>query len=183
MVELDRELARFEKLPEPDEAEAARLAGWIFDEKRIEAFVAELDDRIEGMAIFWEGLGSSFRARPFLFLEDLVVSEAARSRGVGEALVAAVAREGVSRKVMRIDWVVLDWNERAMRFYRRIGARPVTEWVRYTLEDGAMRRLAAGSGAPDPVRSAEGQIPKRRRRARGPGHRVAATRSARPRGL
>ncbi len=169
MVELDRELARFEKLPEPDESEAARLAGWIFDEKRIEAFVAELDARVEGMAIFWEGLGSSFRARPFFFLEDL--SEAARSRGVGEALVAAVAREGVSRKVLRIDWVVLDWNERAMRFYRRVGARPVTDWVRYSLEEDVMRRLAGGSGAPAPVRTAGGPVAKLRPRARRRGHR------------
>ena len=182
MVELDRELARFEKLPEPNTAEAARLAGWIFEEKRIEAFVAELDGRVEGMAIFWEGLGSSFRARPFLFLEDLVVSEAARSRGVGEALVAEVAREGVSRKVLRIDWVVLDWNARAMSFYRRIGAGPVTEWVLYSLGESAMRRLAAASGAPAPIGAVGGRVGKRRKPPRR-GHRVAATRSVRPRGL
>ena len=76
------------------------------------------------MAIFWEGLGSSFRARPFLFLEDLVVAETARSGGVGEALMAALAREGVRRRVLRIDWAVLDWNVNAIRFYRRIGAGP-----------------------------------------------------------
>lgn len=143
MIELDRELARFEKLPPPDDAEAARLLSWIFDREKLEALVAELEGRIEGLAIFWEGLGSSFRARPFLFLEDLVVSEAARSYGVGEALVAAVAREGVARKVMRIDWAVLDWNVEAMRFYRRIGARHQTEWLRYTLEEEAMKKLAA----------------------------------------
>ena len=124
MSELDRELAAFEKLPLPNEAEAARLCAMIFDEKKIEALVAERDGRIEGMAIFWQGLGSSFRARPFLFLEDLVVAETARSGGVGEALVAALAREGVRRRVLRIDWAVLDWNVNAMRFYRRIGGGP-----------------------------------------------------------
>jgi GNAT superfamily N-acetyltransferase len=145
MAELDRELARFEKLPEPDDAEAARLRSWIFDQKRIEAFVAELDGRIEGMAIFWEGLGSSFRARPFLFLEDLVVSGRARSRGVGGALMRALAREGVERKVMRIELAVLDWNVNAIRFYRSLGAGPQEDWVRYGLPEEAMRELA-GAG-------------------------------------
>ncbi len=142
MVELDRELARFEKLPPPDDAEAARLGAMLFDERKLEAFVAELDGGIAGMAIFWEGLGSSFRARPFLFLEDLVVAESARSRGVGEALMAALAREGVERNVLRIDWFVLDWNVDAMRFYRRLGGGPQKDWVRYSLDEGAMRRLA-----------------------------------------
>jgi GNAT superfamily N-acetyltransferase len=150
MVELHRELARFEKMTLPDDAESARLAAQIFDttpgdrgrSAEIEAFVAELDGRIEGIAIFWEGLGSSFRARPFLFLEDLVVGEAARSRGVGEALVAAIAREGVARNAVRIDWAVLDWNEGARRFYRRLGAGPTKDWVRYSLEEEAMRKLA-----------------------------------------
>jgi GNAT superfamily N-acetyltransferase len=142
MVELDRELARFEKLPEPSDAESARLAAMLFDEARIEALVAELDGSIEGMAIFWEALGSSFRARTFLFLEDLVVAGTARSRGVGEALVAELAREGVRRKVLRIEWAVLDWNVDAIRFYRRIGAAPERDWIRYSLPRDAMEKLA-----------------------------------------
>ncbi len=149
MVELHRELARFEKMTPPTEAESARLAAQIFDtpaQKRgraaeIELLVAELDGRIVGIAIFWEGLGSSFRARPFLFLEDLVVSAAARSRGVGEVLVAAIAKEGVARNAVRVDWFVLDWNVNAMRFYHRLGAAPSKEWVRYSLEEEAMKEL------------------------------------------
>lgn len=146
MVELDRELARFEKLPPPTDAEAARLGAMLFDERKLEAFVAELDGRVEGIALFWEGLGSSFRARPFLFLEDLVVGGAARSRGVGEALMAALAREGVARGAMRLDWDVLDWNVEAIRFYRRLGAAPRRDWVRYGLDEEAMKRLAQGEG-------------------------------------
>jgi GNAT superfamily N-acetyltransferase len=142
MVELDRQLARFEKLPEPTAEESARLGAMIFDEGRIEALVAERDGAIEGMAIFWEGLGSSFRARKFLFLEDLVVSESARSGGIGDAIVRELAREGVRRGVMRIEWSVLDWNVNAIRFYRRIGAAPQQDWVRYELKEDAMRKLA-----------------------------------------
>jgi ribosomal protein S18 acetylase RimI-like enzyme len=142
MVELQRELARFERMEPPDDAEAERVGAMLFDAKKIEAFVAERVGVIEGIAIFWEGLGSSFRARPFLFLEDLVVAEAARSGGVGEALMGALAREGVARGAVRIDWFVLDWNVNAMRFYRRLGGEPATDWVRYSLDEKGMQRLA-----------------------------------------
>ena len=61
---------------------------------------------------------------------------------MGEALVAAIAREGVARKAVRVDWFVLDWNVNAMRFYQRLGAGPSQEWVRYCLEEEAMKALA-----------------------------------------
>jgi GNAT superfamily N-acetyltransferase len=141
IVELDRELARFEELTPPDDTEAARLLSWIFESKKLEALVAELEGRIEGVALFYEGLGT-FRAKPFLYLEDLVVSEAARSRRVGEALMAALSREALSRGALRIEWAVLDWNERAMSFYDRIGARRPHEWIKFTLEGRELEDLA-----------------------------------------
>jgi GNAT superfamily N-acetyltransferase len=141
IIALDRELARFEKLRPPDDEEAARLLSWIFGSKKLEAFVAELDGAVEGVALFYEGLGT-FRARPFLYLEDLVVSEAARSRGVGEALMAALAREALTRNALRIEWVVLDWNDRAMRFYDRLGARRPTDWIKHTLEGDDLEKVA-----------------------------------------
>lgn len=141
IIELDRELARFEKLPPPDESEAARLLAWIFESHRLEAFVAELDGKIEGIALFYEGLGS-FRAKPFLYLEDLVVTEAARGRGVGEALMAVLAREAVARGALRLDWAVLDWNVHAMRFYERLGAHRPTTWIRYSIDGEELKKLA-----------------------------------------
>ncbi len=144
IVELDRELARFEKLAGPDDAEAARLLAWIFDSKRLEAFVAEMGDRIEGIALFYEGLGT-FRAKPFLYLEDLVVAPEARSRGVGDALMAALAREVIARGALRLEWTVLDWNTEAMRFYERLGATRPLEWIKYTLEEEGLAALAQRS--------------------------------------
>jgi GNAT superfamily N-acetyltransferase len=145
MVELYRELAAFERLPPPNDAEAARLGAMIFDAGRLEAFVAEVHGTVEGIAVFSEGIGSSFRARPMLFLEDLAVSASVRSRGVGGALMAELAREALSRSALRMEWAVLDWNEGAMRFYRRIGAAPRRDWVQYTLDEEGMRRLAGAS--------------------------------------
>lgn len=142
ILELDRELARFEKLKGPDDEEGRRMLAWIFESRKLEAFVAELDQRIEGIALFYETPSSTFRGRTFLYLEDLVVSETARSRGVGEALMAALAREVVSRGALRLEWSVLDWNVDAIRFYERLGARHPAEWVKYGLDGDALARLA-----------------------------------------
>jgi len=145
ILELDRELADFEKLRGPDDAEGRRLLSWIFESKRLEALVAEEEGAIVGIALFYEGLGT-FRAKPFLYLEDLVISAKVRSRGVGEALMAALAREVVSRGALRLEWSVLDWNEGAIRFYDRLGARQPHEWVKYALEDEALHNLAKRAG-------------------------------------
>lgn len=144
IVELDRELATFEKLRPPDDEEAGRLLSWIFDTGKLEALVAELDGKIEGIALFYETPGSTFRARPFLYLEDLVVSDAARSRGVGEALMAALAQEAVKRNAWRLHWAVLDWNERAIKFYDRLGAEE-DDWLHYGMDEAKLRKLAGGS--------------------------------------
>ena len=144
-MELDRELARFERLSGPDGAEARQLLSWIFESRRLEALVAEVDGRIEGIALFYEGLGT-FRAKPFLYLEDLVVSPDARGRGVGEALMAALAREVIARGALRLEWTVLDWNADAMRFYERLGATRPKEWIKYALEGEALAAFAKRSG-------------------------------------
>ncbi|MEO8430450.1 MAG: GNAT family N-acetyltransferase [Acidobacteriota bacterium] len=141
ILELDRELAGFERLTPPDDEEGRRLLSWIFERGRLEALVAEVDRRVEGVALFYEGLGT-FRAKPFIYLEDLVISEAARGRGAGEALMAALAREVVARGALRLEWTVLDWNEGAIRFYERLGAHRPHEWIKYALEDDALAKLA-----------------------------------------
>jgi GNAT superfamily N-acetyltransferase len=151
IVELDRELATFEKLRPPDGEEAARLLSWIFDTGKLEAFVAEVDGKVEGIALFYETPGSTFRARPFLYLEDLVVSEAARSRGVGEALMAALAQEAIKRNVWRLHWAVLDWNVRAIKFYDRLGAKP-DDWLHYGWGEADLQRIASSSEERPPTR-------------------------------
>ncbi|HKA36989.1 MAG TPA: GNAT family N-acetyltransferase [Thermoanaerobaculia bacterium] len=143
IVELDRELARFEKLNPPNDEEAAKLLSWIFESKKLEALVAEVNGRIEGIALFYEGLGT-FRAKPFLYLEDLVVAEGSRSRSVGKALMSALAAEALKRGALRIDWVVLDWNERAMRFYDSLGASRPHDWIKFSLDGKELERLAQG---------------------------------------
>ncbi len=141
ILELDRELARFESLQGPDEEEGRRLLRWIFEEGRFQALVAEKGRELVGVALYFF-YPTSFRARPGLYLEDLVIAESARSAGVGSRLMGALAGEAKSAGCARMDWAVLPWNEGAIRFYERLGARPMDEWERYFLGEAEIHRLA-----------------------------------------
>src|SRR5882724_10220217 len=91
IVELERELADFERLQGPSAEEGERLLRWIFQEHRFHALVAERGGAILGMAVYFL-FPTSFRARPALYLEDIVVGGDERSQGIGEALIGALAR-------------------------------------------------------------------------------------------
>lgn len=86
------------------------------------AFVAELDGRLVGYASFATTYNTDIAARE-LWMHDLYVIPRARSRGIGAALVSAVAHEAVRRRLGRVGWGVRSTNARAVRFYRRLGAR------------------------------------------------------------
>lgn len=142
ILEIERELADYEKLRAQTPAEGRRLLSMIFDRREVQALVATRAGRVEGIALYWFALGSSFRARHLLGLEDLVVSADARGTGIGRALMAALAREAVRRKAIRMEWDVLDWNTKAIRFYRRLGGRSRAPWLRYKLDEKGLKALA-----------------------------------------
>jgi len=142
ILEIEHELAAWEKMRGPSAAEGRKLLRMIFDRREVEALVATVGGRVEGIALYWFALGSSFRGRNLLGLEDLVVSQSMRGRGIGEALMAALAREGVRREAIRMEWDVLDWNVKAIRFYHRLGARSRAPWLRYTFDEKAMKAMA-----------------------------------------
>jgi len=145
LTALIRALAEYEKLPPPTPAAARRLLRDIG--RRIHVLIAERDGEPVGYAIYLFTY-SSFRARPTLYLEDLFVLPQHRRGGIGhlffDALRAAARRAGCAR----MEWVVLDWNEPAHRFYRKLGARPLAGWVTYRmgLERPPARRARRGRG-------------------------------------
>ena len=107
---------------------------------RFRALIAEWDEHPAGYALFF-GYYSTWAGRG-LFLEDLFVRQAFRSRGIGKALLAAVARIAVEEHCYGIHWEVLDWNERAIELYTRLGARFRDQWRPVLFADEALRRLA-----------------------------------------
>jgi GNAT superfamily N-acetyltransferase len=129
-VSLVRALARYEKLPPPTPAAGRRLVADIG--RRIRVMLAEVDGVPVAYAIYLFTY-SSFLARPTLYLEDLFVLPEHRRHGIGAAFFAALLREAKREKCGRMEWVVLDWNTPAHRFYRKIGAKPLDDWITYRL--------------------------------------------------
>ena len=89
-----------------------------------DVLIAELAGAPVGFALFFQTY-STFLAKPGLYLEDLFVRPHARGKGVGTALMAALARIAVQRGYGRFEWSVLDWNEPALTFYASLGAQPM----------------------------------------------------------
>lgn len=106
-----------------------------------EALVAEDGGTPVGYAFFFQTF-STFLGQRALYLEDLFVAPEARRQGIGRALLARVAQIGIQRGCGRVEWAVLDWNAAAIRFYRQLGAEPVTGWTVYRLTGTALARAA-----------------------------------------
>jgi len=141
ILELIRGLASYEKLSDQVIATEERLREHLFGERRYaEALIAEHDGLPAGYALFFHSY-STFLALPGLFLEDLFVLPELRARGIGRALLQALAKLAVERGYGRVEWAVLDWNDPAIGFYRSIGAEPVAGWTSYRLAGDALRRL------------------------------------------
>ena len=85
---------------------------------------------------------STWLGKRGIYLEDLFVRPAARKHGVGFALFRELARIAVERDCGRVDWSVLNWNELAISFYRRIGAESMDEWTTFRLRGDALARVA-----------------------------------------
>lgn len=143
ILRMIRALAAFEREPDAVEATEAMLASALFSEgAHVHAHLAERDGRAVGLALWFLNF-STWTGKPGLYLEDLFVDEAERRSGVAQALMATLAREALARGCARMDWAVLDWNEQAMHFYERLGARRSEGWQPWRLEGEGIARLAA----------------------------------------
>ncbi len=158
LIALFRELAEYEHLEHEVVVTEERLSEALFGERpAAEALIAEgsVGEGMEplGYALFFPTF-SSFLASSGIWLEDLFVRPSHRGKGVGGALLAAVAGRVRERGGERLEWAALDWNELALGFYRRRGARTLGEWITHRVDGEALRRLAEESPPrrPDPRR-------------------------------
>ena len=127
VLELIKELASFEKEASAVEVTTDDLVQDGFGaEKLFHCFVAEHNSKIVGMALIYSRY-STWKG-PIIHLEDLVVSETMRGTGLGTALLNEVVKYCAQQGVKRISWEVLDWNEPAIAFYEKKGARVLRDW-------------------------------------------------------
>ncbi|MTI30523.1 GNAT family N-acetyltransferase [Xanthovirga aplysinae] len=128
VLKLIHELAVFEKAPNEVENNVEKMLEDGFGEKPVfEFFVAETDTQIIGTAIYYYSY-STWKGR-CLYLEDLVVSESFKRQGIGKLLFNQLISQAKKEKVARLSWQVLDWNEPAINFYKKLNADLDSEWI------------------------------------------------------
>jgi GNAT superfamily N-acetyltransferase len=138
-------LADYEKLTDACAATEALLSEHLFGSApAAEVLIAEVDSRQVGFALFFTSF-STFLARPGIYLEDLFVVPEARGYGVGKALLHAVADIAVQRNCGRLEWAVLDWNDPAIGFYKKLGAVPMDDWTTYRVTGATLERLGGSA--------------------------------------
>jgi len=102
--------------------------------------------RPAGFALFHSTF-STWESRPGIWLEDLWVPPVHRRSGVGVALLAHLAEITVARGYARLEWAALDWNEPALNFYDKIGARRLDDWILHRLDGAGLARIAGRVGS------------------------------------
>jgi GNAT superfamily N-acetyltransferase len=139
------ELAEYERLShEVDATEAAIGAALFGSSPRVFCDIAEWEGAPAGFALWFYSF-STFRGRHGIYLEDLFLRPAFRSKGIGKALLANLAGRCAEEGLARLEWGVLDWNEPSIAFYRSLGAVALDGWTKNRLDGAALAKLAAGS--------------------------------------
>lgn len=134
VLKLITELADYEKLSGDVTATEERLSAALFGEQpQAEVLLGLWQNEPAGFAVYFYQF-STFKAAPVMYLEDLFVKPEFRGRGIGQALFEKIREIAQAKGCCRMQWSVLDWNQPAIRFYERIGARRSTQWMRFELE-------------------------------------------------
>ena len=142
ILELIRALATYERAPDEVTATEEILQETLFGKRPAAEVLLLFEDNVAaGFAVFFHNF-STWLGRPGVYLEDLFVRPEHRGKGYGRALLVQLAKIARERNCGRLEWAVLDWNEPAIKFYRKLGANPMDEWTVFRLTRDGIAKLA-----------------------------------------
>jgi len=142
IFQLIRDLATYERAPNEVTATEEQLVDVLFGKRpAAEVLLAFEKDKPVGFAVFFHNF-STWLGRPGLYLEDLFVKPENRGKGYGRALLVDLAKIARDRGCGRMKWAVLNWNDPAIQFYRKLGAKPLDEWSVFRLTRDGIVKLA-----------------------------------------
>ena len=143
ILRLIKGLAEYEKLTDEVRATEDDLRQSLFGPNpSAEVVVGYAGDEPVGFALFFHNY-STFLAKSGMYLEDLFVLPEWRGHGYGRQLLAHLATLAVERGCGRLEWAVLDWNEPAIGFYKRLGAKPLHDWTVFRVTGDGLHQLAS----------------------------------------
>lgn len=136
------ELAEYEKAPEEVvTTEEILLRDGFGPQPLFHCYIAETaEGKVPGMALYY--IKYSTWKGPCIFLEDIVVSQSERGKGIGKMLFDAVVKDAAARGALRMEWQVLDWNTPAMKFYEKYKPEILKEWMNYRLTAEQIQSIA-----------------------------------------
>ena len=138
-----RELATFENLLDDVIATEDDLRRWLFGKRRVaEAAIGEYKGLPVAYVLYFHTF-STFSGKPGIYVDDLFVKEEFRGKGIGRMMMSYLAKVVKNHGYERLEWTALNWNERAIRLYKRLGAVAEDEWTGYRLSGEALDKLAA----------------------------------------
>jgi len=142
ILQLIRDLATYERAPNDVVATEQGLRDVLFGPEPSAKVVLIFEGKEAiGFAVYFFNF-STWLGRPGLYLEDLFVKPETRGRGYGRALLIHLAKIARDHGCGRMEWAVLDWNEPAIQFYRKLGATPLEDWTVFRLTQDGINRLA-----------------------------------------
>ena len=142
VLSLVKKLAEYERLTHLVVATEDDFRNALFGPRpSVEAVLAFVGDEAVGFALFFASF-STFLGRPGLYLEDVFVEPHFRGNGIGKALLKHLAAIACERNYGRMEWAVLDWNQPAIGFYKRLGAQMMDEWTVCRVTGDSLQRLA-----------------------------------------
>lgn len=147
ILDLIWSLAVYEKLEHEVTGSAKGLEKTLFgDHPYAEVILAEEHGQSAGFALFFHNY-STFLCKPGIYLEDLYVRPEHRGKGIGLALISAVAKIAKERNCGRVEWSVLDWNEPSIEFYKSLGGKPQDGWTVFRVTGDKINEVASASPA------------------------------------
>lgn len=138
LLELINELAVYEKAPDEVTVTLREFEDAGFGDKPVwKAFVAEVDGRVEGFGLYYVRYSTWKGCR--MYLEDLLVTEAMRGKGLGKLIFDRLIEEALEKKFKGMTWQVLDWNEPAINFYKKYHSNFDAGWINVSLSEQQLK--------------------------------------------
>lgn len=135
------ELAEYENLSDEVVANKEILLDSLFVKHQAEVIIGEYKDKPVGFATYFFSF-STFLGKASLYIEDLYMKKEFRGLGLGKAMFGCLARIAKERNCERLDWWCLDWNEPSIKFYKKMGAKPMSDWTVYRVDGQDLKALS-----------------------------------------
>ena len=141
---LIKQLGEFEKIADEYVVTEEVLYDSLFVKNKAEVLIGEIDGVPIGYVLFFSNFPTSY-GKAGLYIEDIFVMPEYRGRGYGKQIFKYIANIAVNRNCAKMEWICLNWNESAKKFYESLGAEKKEDWVVYSLMEDGMKKIAQSS--------------------------------------